>query len=219
MHALSFRERKEVKRIVASAVGNPENKYLDIAEVAALAPSITGAAGVFNQIAQGDDYNARTGRAVRLKALAIRGIVANNVNNTSPVTFRLIIGIDTLSSGAVPTAANLLSATAGGNPGVLSHRNVTTTRDRYKILWDKTWVLSPATVVASIPAGTIQMNAVVGSQVTFKKRFKLHSLQEYAGTGSADYRQNALFYFAISNAANPNEPTINIQGRTVYEDI
>lgn len=217
---LSRNERKEVKKIVRDTVGLPEIKYSDLLEAKYNVPSVLGAAQVLGAVVGGSGYGQRVGNEISMRSVLIRAVFENSANNTAPVYVRFGVGIDLENSGTIPTLAEVLESTnaAGTAPTVLSPRNVSTTRGRFKILWDTQFVLGPATVVASIPAGTMQMNAADNSRKIIQKRVQLHSKQMYSGILAANYAMNTPFWYAISSAAAPNDPVMAIQSRLAYHD-
>lgn len=220
MSRLSQRERKEVKRLIADVVGKPELKYYDFPQTTYGVPSVLGGTICPNAIQEGTGPDERLGNEISCHSLTIRALFYNSINNTAPATVRLIVGIDLASAGTVPSTSAVLAPVLGGTtPTILSGHNVTTSRGRFKILKDRTFTLEPATVVASIPAGTMQMNAVAGSNRMVKWRFPLNNHKvEFAGSATTDFRIGSLFVMWIGQFAAPNEPDIDITTRLSYRD-
>lgn len=207
--------RREIVRVVRQLIPRPELKYWEF-NGAGTYPSVLGTLGAFPSVAQGVTGTTRVGQRINIHSVLIRLTITNSANNTGNVQSRFIVGIDRENPlGTTPTAAQILSTAV-----VQSPLNISTTRGVYRILTDKFQVLSPATVVASIPAGTMQMNAVAGSSRNIRvfKRFRFPMVQNYDGPNAGDFQAKNLFYMLLSSAAAPNDPIYNIYLRCMFTD-
>lgn len=202
----------EIKRLV----GLPETKFIDGVTAVTTAPHTTGAVWVANQVAQGLTSSTRLGDQVKSRRVLYRLSFYNSVNNTAPVPVRVIVGIDWESKGAVPQLSDILQTPAGPH---LSHLNLSTTRGRFKILRDKTILLGPATVVASIPAGTIQMNATTASVKNMRLFIPLRHMIQYNGTTATDYSIGSIFLAVAGSTTGANSIGVEFISRFRWTDV
>lgn len=110
-----------------------ELKVNDIAS-GVYAGDTAGTVTLLNGIAQGDDFNNRTGRKITMKSIYIRGFVAPADDSSGPNLARLIVFYDSQSNGTTPTITQVLTASSS-----VSHLNLDN-RDRFKILHDSQYV-------------------------------------------------------------------------------
>lgn len=219
MSVFSRRGTKRVRTIadgeIKRLVGLPELKYLDGAVGLTAIPNTTGAVWSLNEVAQGFTGNQRLGDQIRIRSILLRTYTVNNANNLAPISVRFIIGIDKDSVGAVPSLANVLQ-----NPATphISNLNLSSTRGRFTILRDKTFILGPGAQVASIPAGTIVMNQANNARKSHKFYIKMNHLLGYFGAVATNYREGNLFFLATCDAAAGNEGSVMWNLRTRFTD-
>lgn len=150
-------------------------------------------------IDQGDDYNKRTGRQIKVTSLALRFIVNQHASATETQT-RIMLVRDREQDGVIPTVT--------GATGVLSSANVQAfpyydNMRRFTILYDK-----------------VITHSSNGSQSTFRKYYKKMALKvRYDGTtaSQAHQKENNLYLLLISNEAT-NTPTVNWESKIRYID-
>lgn len=214
---LSKRQRLEARRIatgqIKRLIGLPELKYFDNYTTGGIVT--TTPVSVFGA-AQGVTLSTRSGQQIRFHSVLGRFTLANSVNNTSSVQCRLIYGIDRENQAAAPTLAQVLQ---DASVPIWSPLNISTTRGRFSVLMDKTVVLGAGTVVASIPAGTMQMNAANNAVKFFKMYKKIKNTQEYTGTGAGNTSIGTPFLLTISDRTAGNEPVLTVYLRHKFTDV
>lgn len=206
--------RSIAKQVVKSIVGVPEIKWID-ATGSGVVPN-TGIVSSYGT-AQGVNVNQRTGNQVRWLSFNFRSKWVANPNSTAGCIVRVIIGIDRENQGATPTVAQILE-TPGSD--VLSALNISTTRGRFSILWDKEFTVGAGAVVASIPAGTMQMNQAPNGIRFVAKLQNLHRVQqEYTGTTATATSIGTPWVLMISDVAAGNAPTGSTFIRLRFQDV
>lgn len=160
--------------------------------------SVVGTTGIFSSlgnIAQGDDIEGRTGRSILVKSLYLR--CRTQVYPTAVGTLaRWIVFIDNDSSGATPTAADLLDTESLTAP-----LQIGADQGRFRVLAD--WVDEVTTY---------------GRAHVFKKKyFKLNHHIKYDGTAATDYSRGNIWVYRIASD-NTNTPTMAFEARMRYVD-
>lgn len=178
---------------------SPEFKYNDINNNSAITPA--GVFSLMNGLVQGTSAVTRIGQRI-----IIRSILLNILLYGQPVQpysmLRFMIIQDKQPNGAIFTLGSLLENPAAGS-STLSPLNYDNTK-RYKILWDKRFVLCNS-----------------ANQEKFIKYYKkVYIPVEYnvfnAGT-VADINKNSL-YLLVINSDNINVPSFSWYHRIRYTD-
>lgn len=165
---------------------------------------ITLGASVFKNthltaIAQGDGDGNRTGNSILLRSLALRGSVQINPSVTGNTRVCLVLLKDKQQvSDTTPLMSDIFVDQF--DPDSLLK---TGTLGRFKILWRKTYVLTP-------PSGG-------RSAFDFNKYWKLYDHVRFNGPAIGDVQRNG-YYFAILTSENTNVPTVSINSRIGYHD-
>ncbi len=185
-------------RMVAHKYLNPELKSHDVATSSAI---IDGAGLIVNlsNIIQGLDSVQRIGRSIKVKELSFNATLTQHVTATN-TSVRICIVADTQQEGPDldPTWLELMVA---ATPTSLF--NVTSTRKRFKIIYDKLFTLSDS-------GETMK---------SFRFKKKMNLVIQYVGTAAADSSngRNSLYLLAQGSETS-NDPVININTRILYLD-
>lgn len=179
--------------ILSKSYQPPESKCV-IGTNSTTAPG-TGTIIPLAGIAQGDDYNMRSGDAIHIKACAIAFRTAAHASSTNPIT-RVIMFMDKHNAGSAPAVTDVLTAT-----NVLSPTNHLNT-DRFHIYRDKMYVIEPAFDDHKID----------------KWYVKIDARQEYDGTAYTDTQSNSLYLLFMGNDAT-YPPSFEYYFKTTYYDL
>lgn len=162
--------------------------------------SISGAGSVVHltNIAQGDDYNGRTGNSILLRSLSYRYKLEINSSVTSNTTITCLIFQDTQQvADSTPSVTDVLAAATTHSLLSLSSPG------RFKIISRKSYTLTPAS--GGRPA------------LEYKGFHKLYSHVKYNAGASTDVQKNGLYVLFISSEAT-NYPTVSGTFRIGYHD-
>lgn len=183
---------------LATAMWNVEEKIFDVVQSGVAVVQGTPNIQSVNLIAEGSDYNNRTGNSIRARNLYLSlSAVANATAGTN--FLRLIVLQDLENQGATPSASSFLEST--GNDIYLSH---------YKhILGNRFRVLADEHIV------------LISGQQAYFKRFVMPIGTDilYQGTSGAtgDLYNGALFVALVTD--NPtNGPTFAFDSRLTFVD-
>jgi len=114
----------------------PTLKYKDISTVSTGINNVALITDCTAGLTQGDGESQIDGNQLLLKSIYIRcGMTSNALVASDDVRFILVR--DRMPAGAVPTSADILGAGATINSGL----NLTSTRTRFKVLWDHVYHL------------------------------------------------------------------------------
>lgn len=100
--------------------------------------SSSGAVVHLSQIAQGADNNDRNGRSVKLKSLHVRSRMTAGASSVAGDIVRTMLVVDRDAAGVAPTITEILDS---ADPS--SFRNIDSEQGRFKVLLDRTHVISP----------------------------------------------------------------------------
>lgn len=216
MSVFSRRGQKRVRQIadarINTLVGRPELKFSD--NIGSGAITSTATMSAFG-VAAGSTLTTRIGNEIRLRSFQGRVAIRANANATGAVFYRIIFGIDWENQGAAPTAAQVLEVPSN----FLSPLNLSTTRGRFKVIWDKVIPVGPGAVVASIPAGTIQMNQADNAIKHLRLYKRLRNKQTYSGTNATDVSIGTPFMLQMSDVVVGVAPTVSTYFRTKFTDV
>lgn len=88
-------------------------------------------------MAEGDEYNTRTGRKIKAKSIFLRGQVKINPGATSS-TVRMLVFWDRASNGSVPNPSDVMQT----NNDLQSPLDIDNAGTRFIVVADRTWDLS-----------------------------------------------------------------------------
>lgn len=150
-------------------------------------------------IAQGDTDAGRTGNSLLLRNIYMRGSMNINASVTGNTRITLALVKDTQqSSDATPAVGDIFQSST--DPDSLL---ATGTFGRFKLLWRKTYVLTPVGGGRNV--------------VNINKYWKVYDHIRYNGAASTDIQKNGYYLVAISSE-NTNYPGINFNARIGYRD-
>ncbi|AXH74395.1 MAG: capsid protein [Circoviridae sp.] len=150
-------------------------------------------------ITQNDLDSGRTGNSLLLKSIYFRGQLTINSSVTSNTRVCLALVKDKQQiADTAPGLGDIF--TSSTDPDTLLNLN---TQGRFKILWRKTYTLSP----------------VGGGRNCFDitKYWKLYDHVRYNGPASTDIQKNG-YYLAVITSEAANFPTIDLNCRVGYHD-
>ncbi len=184
---------------VATAVSklvNVESKSL--VTLLTAAPASTGHVVNLTPIAQGDDFDDRQGRKIRLQSLRIRGEAHINAGTLNSI--RIMIVRDNNGSTTQPAITDLYTSVT------LFHQNMNKLGDpqsnsRFSVLWDKYIMLANDNREMS----------------NFDKYIKLDSHVFFTGTAATDEGKGHIYAFIASNTGS-NFPVLNADAMVKWID-
>ncbi len=157
----------------------------------------TAVSHLVTNISQGDDYNARQGRKIRLKSIQCSGSCTMHATATN-TRVRMVLFMDKMNTGTAPTLTDIVSDT------VALRNNQPNMMARYKIFWDKHIVMTQITD-ANTPERIFKYYKKVDIPVTF------------SGTAGTDEGKNSFWCLLISDEST-NSPTVVQNWRVRYRD-
>lgn len=181
---------------------NVEKKFFDVTGTTTIdgTSSTSGSIISLSNIAQGDDYNNRSGNSILLQSLLFRG-KATIASTFKPTTIRVMLLIDNDQRGTDPTFTDIFETGVGTNITRPLNHNV---GKRFNVLWDR-----------------------VTSMDEFNQRRFLHTFRKfygqhikYQGTAGADasaYEGN-LYLVLASDVATSDAPSFDYSVRLRYTD-
>lgn len=211
-----------VKKSIRKMQNDEELKYFDVSFNTATADT-AGVIQILNGMAGGNTQITRIGNEISCTSIQFRGrIVQNSDAELNATEVRLAVLWDRQPNGANPTIAGL-------DNGILNNVTVTDlllspytyeNQDRYRILYDKRFVLNAQQWFDyNIAGATTTLDSVVPMQMDFKKKIKLSRNTKYdnAAAGITSISSNSLVFIAISNQAT-TIPTITVGFRLYFKD-
>lgn len=161
---------------------------------------------LMNALAPGTGASQRVGQNVLIRSLELRGYLAADGGAANSQTVRWLVLLDRQTNGAVPAAV-----TDFLNPGTVNGLRALTNRKRFKILLDRTSVLSPFTQDGAQSKFHIYMK--------FRRPIKVEFNGGVAGT-IADIATNSLFFVAMgTEAAGATDGLYAVTFRIRYTDL
>jgi len=205
-----IRNDEELKYVQRSTINFPLDDFVDS----------SGDLYLLNGTSIGATVNNRIGSVARFTSTHIRGHLHPQATATaSPTEVRLIVFWDRQPNVAAPTifrstgTTGILDDTFATNGVVHSPYNFETVQ-RYRILWDKTYIL--------YNNGTTLQTA---SAIVIDKKIKLGRKTKYIdtspGSGTiSDIQTNALWLLTLGNltAASGDGPDISFNTQTYFKD-
>ncbi len=177
------------------SIVNVEFKIID----AAVSSAVAEAGSIQNLclVAQGDDFNTRDGRRIKLQHIDVRCQVVQHATATN-TTLRYIIFRTKNDQAAVPAVTDVLN-----NVDPLSHYEKSNNQHSFTVLLDRTIYLSDS-------SQTIK-------SLNFRRKLQTHV--DYSGTGTteANTGRGALYMLLIADEAT-NTPTVSGDVRVKFTD-
>lgn len=167
---------------------NVEYKSLTTALV--VDPNGTGSTASMCPIPQGDDFDDRNGRKIRLKSVRIRGSIEAHASATN-TRLRLVLVRDNNGSTTQPAITDLF-ATASVMQGGKNKLGDPQSNARFSVLWDQMFVVTTGNF---------------NSLIHFDKYLELDSHVYFSGTGATDEGKGCLYLMAASNEGT-NDPVL-----------
>ncbi len=187
----------QVARAVSKLV-NVEYKQFDVL----ISQAISTTVQVNNMVAlaQGDTFESRNGRKIKLFSWSVRGQIKGHASATN-TNVRLVIVRDNLGSTTPPVIGDLFETNL--TMGLNQHRlGDPQTNARFSVLYDRSYSLSPG-------AGT--------SIKQFQHYSKIESHVTFTGTAATNEGKGCLYSFLVSNEAT-NTPTCMVETRVKFID-
>lgn len=153
-------------------------------------PTITNA----TLIAQGDDFDDRQGRKVKLVSIRIKGNASQSTASDNATSLRVVVVRDNNGSTTKPIITDLYpDATAFIN--YQNSKDDPQTNSRFSILWDHYFILDDTSV---------------GSIGWFDHYIELNSHVYFTGTSATDEGKGHIYVFTASNQPT-NVPNFNVE--------
>ncbi|AXH74935.1 MAG: capsid protein [Circoviridae sp.] len=215
---------KTVNRKVKVLQKRIELKWADVYYNQELNNSASGTmVQLLNGLLAGTTANQRIGNEVHWTSLQFRGTITMDSLRKAASNVRLIIFWDRQANQAAPqTLSTAISK------GLLEDTTVTDlflspfsypTQDRYRVLYDKRWVLNPQLQLTEA-SGSVTVNQPY--TVSFKKKIQLNRSTKYDANNDvtvAGIMTNSLYaLFYADSAAVSDEPTMKCGFRLYFKD-
>lgn len=177
-----------------------ERKVFDITNTIYQANSTPS---VVNQFAmtQGTDFNQRIGRKVIIKSIQCRGMCVGEgakalaMVGAAAQYIRCIMLVDMQPNGSLPTAANIL-ASATDPTSFMNLDN----RDRFKVIWDKKFVLDPFIFQTGTNLGYSCSNQI--KQFDIYKKCNIEVIFNNVNGGTiADIQSGSIIFLSLGTTA------------------
>lgn len=150
------------------------------------------------QIAQNDTDTGRTGNSILLRNIYIRGLL--EINPTVSANSRVMIALVKDTQQIADTTPAVLDVFNTNSPESMLKLG---TSGRFKVLYRKTYVLSPAS------GGR--------NAIEFTKYWKLYQHIRYNGSANTDVQKNGYYLVVISSEV-VNYPSVSLTSRLGYHD-
>lgn len=184
----------------ANSLINVEKKFIDTANT--VSTSTTPAITPLTLVAEGDDYNQRNGRSIKLSSLQCRYYINANATATISYMLRVLIIIDKDSRGSAPTASEIFQDSTNFNTPINLNNG-----KRFVVLFDKVTDVSPS--------GAYTDDALKWKQ--YYKKLSMHTTFMGTGATQADADNNHIYLvYMATGGANP--PGFSYYFRTRFID-
>lgn len=188
----AYRMAKNVKDLINVEYKNFDNSDTTAASTTPLVFRVTG-------MAQGDDYNQRNGRSIKVTGFQFTNRLTASASATVPSNVRTIVVQDNQPSATAPTFAEIYSS--AGSDDLTALRNRATDRGRFKVLYDRTVSFSPNGHESMI----------------ISKYFKINTHIRYDGAAANNDAKGKIFFIQLSNQS-VNTVTSTKEFRLTYID-
>jgi len=187
-------------KFLASLI-NVEHKFKDTVFPRAAVYS-TPSVSFISGIAQGDTQSNRNGDSVKLSSVNVRGLITVGSSATTR-NVRIMLINEKVSDGNVPTLSDILDNST--LPNVYARYNPDTAGSRFKVLYDKRFIVTPTT-----------------NAVKFNVYRKLKHHLKFTGTSAnqTDASTGHLYILVVSddNAVDTNTPEVEWNSCIRYID-
>lgn len=201
-----YMTKSHVANYIKKVLPKREIKFTDISQTTQTVSFDTERVHCLNAVAQGDDYNNRTGRKIYGKTLQLRLKLSANPSQGVPSSVtRVLIVIDKSNTNSDPTVANVLQDVGTQSTAVYSSWNKVTVPNRFGILYDK----------------IIDLQELSKQCYVVNIKRKIHNLvMSYVGTAATDEYTNAIYLLMINDAldSSTDEPSYSFQSRISFYD-
>lgn len=195
-----------IRRIHEGNTG-PEKKVLDTA-YATYVCDTTGSVTLLTGIAQGDDFNQRDGRKIKITDVMIQGCVSAVDSVTDDVYCTVMLIYDRQSNQGAPTIADIFSA---ANSTAFMNLN---NRERFKILSTDRVCLSRNNATATTAVGSCNQSII-------NRYIKTDLVTIFDGTGGAvtDITTGAVFLVTLGDVAAGSGGAYFASARVRFVDL
>lgn len=180
---------------------NSEVKYLDVASSTTVTDVGATYLVLLNGLAQGDDYNNRSGRSVLMKSLTMKWQI-NNGTPASAQTVHFAIVMDKKPDSAV---TNSHDAVYGASSTIVSQIDKATEGDRFVILRTMSVIVDSGTGLSKTGTVHIDLSGI-------------HQLFDGTANTYASIEKNAIAVVAVSNQATSGYPALVFSSRYRFYD-
>jgi hypothetical protein len=190
---------------------NVEDKKFDVDGSAGV--TVTSTASVINlsNIAQGNDYNNRSGDSILGQAIEFRAKVSGNTA-TARNNIRIMVVVDRENHGADPVIGDVLQ---GGSSPFLQPM-LATSANRFEVLYDEYIVITNAPGLASSGTSSDYVTDTIILRPLIRKWNKHIKYTSSAGADASNW-ENALYLMMIS-ADVTNGPNVQYTFRLHFTD-
>lgn len=230
----TFKRVKRVERSVKKLNASIETKCISFVSTLFTIPQATGASslytGLLNAIPQGDTIATRAGDAIKMTSLYFRyslrppdyTSLAYDANTMARVM--IVLDKNPQVPGTAPTIASIfdLGALATTDDNMMFQPIKWENRNRYKIIYDKTHVLTPSLIYwapnSATSTGPFSLsNAAPSFALSGKRKIKLGYSVSF-NTGTTSPSKNALYVYTYTVNAGSARPTISYTARLCFRD-
>jgi hypothetical protein len=190
---------------------NVEDKKFDVDGTAGAVVTTTATIVNLTNIAQGNDYNNRSGDSILGQALEFRARVTGN--SAGPMqNLRLLVVVDRENHGVDPVIGDVLQ---GATSPFLAPM-LATAANRFEVLFDEYVVLTNAVGLAATGTSTDYVPDTIILRPLIRKWNKHIKYTSSAGADASNW-ENAIFLMAISSSAS-NGPNLAYHFRLHFTD-
>lgn len=197
---------RQVQALTRTLSANkPEEKQILIGS--AINSDFSGTIQSLSLIAQGDDFNSRTGDTINITRHVLRYYVLGG-SDAIPHCLRVIVFRDTFQNGVLPTVSNVLESVAIGTSAapISNHHFLYVLRQkRFVIISDKTYDISPNGKV------------VHHECLVFPNPYKIY-YNATTGVTAAEGKNSTYILFLGDNAASGTNPDLIYQSQLIFTD-
>lgn len=179
---------------------NSEKKAFDVIN-SGTSIDYNGTVVNLSAIAQGDNYNDRTGNSILAKSLQFRYTFTADAT-VSTTSVRVIIFQDTMSLGTVPAPGDVLTTVGASHTICSCYSRIFSLQHRFKILYDKVQGLSNTSAQLFNASEYLPLNDHI----------------KYTGTAGTDEARNQLYVLFLSQRVTSNLPIVQYHSRLLYYD-
>lgn len=175
-----------------------------------------------NLLAQGTTDITRIGDIIHMTSVHIRGVIRRDPVELSGQTVRMVLLYDRGTQGALPQYNQVFDGTTVTGNDYIVHRpyNMDYFPDRFKILYDKSYVLNPSVPDGWVDAsGTITVSGYGPVEKIINKKIRVNKKTTYGlGTTAAitSIASGSLILLLVGSEADNGAPASFIGSSRVY---